>query len=65
MKGPRPYGWEPEIGDKVVYAPLGAEGPREIGVVEEIRGGMAMVLYLGDRTAKSTRIEDLEPGDAR
>jgi len=46
------------LGMRVGYRPYPG-GPPEVGEVVEIRGDSAMVLYVGDRTAKSTRISDL------
>lgn len=53
--------WTPEVGDGVVYRPYPG-APAEDGTVTELRsGGLVLVLYVGDRTAKATRITDLEP----
>lgn len=47
------------IGRNVVYRRPGVEPER--GVIKECRtSGYVMVLYMGDRTAKATRPEDIE-----
>ena len=47
----------------VIYQPH-RPAPPEDGEVVEVRGDLVMVLYRGDRTAKATRPEDLQPGRA-
>jgi hypothetical protein len=47
------------IGAGVVYRPHG--GPAEDGDIVSVGDQYVMVRYVGDRQAKATRPEDLEP----
>jgi len=45
------------VGAGVVYRPV--HGPAEDGTIVAVNDRYVMVLYVGDRTAKATRAEDL------
>lgn len=47
------------IGAGVVYRPF-AGAPAEDGEIVRVSDSMVFVLYVGDRTPKATRPEDLE-----
>lgn len=50
------------VGQWVIYRPAGGEAPPEDGEVVTVGDRYVMVRYAGDRGAKATRAEDLEPG---